>query len=169
MGKQLNYYADFDLSLKIREMALSLGLEIIKQNPRNKQIIRTRSADDFSSEHHIFFYDELFGALSFNENTGLINDSSSPVIQVSQTIIHNEEEYVSRGRLWIATSHYDANGDKVITAPELIKKYTKLVAFIKRNVVNEEVPHGEHRDVYIREYVSMSIFSDERVKNYRFI
>ena len=169
MGKQFNYYADFDLSLRIREMALSLGLEIIKQDSRSRQITRARSADDFSTEYSIFFYDELFGTLSFNRNTGLINDSNSPVIQVSQTKVNDEEEYVSRGRLWVSTSHYDANGAKIVTVPELIKKYTKLVAFIRRNVVNEEVPHGECRDVYIKSYVSMSLRSDERIKKYRFL
>lgn len=149
MGKQFNYYADYDLSLRIREMALSLGLEIIKQNPRSKQITRAHSADDFSREYNIFFYDEPLGVLSFHGHTGLINDGSSPVIQVSQTKVNHEEECVYRGRLWVSTSHYDANGAKIVTAPELIKKYTRLAASIRRNVVNEEVPHGEYRDVYI--------------------
>ena len=169
MGKQFNYYADFGLSSKIREMALSLGLGIIKQDSQSKQITRAHSADDFASEYNLFFYDELLGALSFNKNTGLINDGSSPVIQVLQTIVNHEEECVSCGRLWVATSHYNVADKKIVTAPELIRKYTKLVTFIKRNVVNEEVPHGEYRDVYIRSYVSVSLLSDERIKRYRFM
>lgn len=169
MGRQFNYYADSDLSLKIREMALSLGLEIIKQDPRSKQVTRSHNADDFSREYNIFFFDEPLGTLSFHRNTGLINDGSSPVIQVSQTKVNHEEECVSRGRLWVSTSHYDENGAKIVTTPELIKKYTKLVAFIRRNVVNEEVPHGEYRDVYIKSYVSVSLLADERIKKYRFL
>ena len=169
MGRQFSYYADADLSLKIREKALSLGLEIIRQDPQNKQIIRTYSADDFCLENCIFFYDKQSGALSFNGNTRLINAGSSPVIQVLQTIVNHEEEYISCGRLWIAASHYDANGQKIVTTPELIRKYTKLVTFIKRNVVKRDVPHGEHRDVYISSYVSVPLLSDERIKRYRFI
>ena len=169
MGKQIIYYAESELSKSIRGWALSLGLVIVRQDPSSKEVYFSRDVEGSPENYSIYFFDEQLGSIVFNSNTGLINDSISPVITANQTRIDDAEKCIYPGRLWVSTAYFDANGVNVYTHSSLIKKYSQLRARIKRNVVCQDVPHGENRDTYMKGYVSESILSNAMWKNYRFM
>ncbi|RKI66634.1 hypothetical protein D7V91_11985 [bacterium 1xD42-67] len=169
MGKQITFYADPKLSKSIRAWALSLNLVIVQQDARNKVVHFFRNIEDSPENYSIYFWDEQLGGITFNSNTGLINDSISPVIAVNQTRIEDGEKCIYPGRLWIASSYFDANGIKVLAHPNLMKKYSQLRTQVKRNMIYQELPHGENRDIYIKGYVSESILSSTMWKSFRFM
>ena len=169
MGKQIVYYAETDLSKSIRAWALSLGLTIVQQDPRSKKISFFYDIEGSPENYSIYFFDEQLGEIVINSNTGLINDSISPVITVNQTRVEDGEKCIYPGRLWISTSYFDVNNNKVYTHPSLIKKYSQLRTQVKRNMIYQALPHGENRDIFIKGYVSESILLNARWRDYRFM
>lgn len=153
MGKQFIYYADRQLSLEIRAFAQTLALKIISQDPKSKNIRYFDNAVD-AVDYNIYFYDDSIGTLIFNPNHGLIDDSASPVIQVCQTYVSEEKRIVHRGRLWISTFYYSANGNKIFQSKVLDDNYKKLVSFIKKRTVYRSILKGNHRDVPSKSYIS---------------
>ena len=168
MGKQLIYYADKQLSLEIRALAQTLALKIISQDGRTKDI---QFYDNIAEavDYNIYFYDDSIGNLIFNPNNGLIDDNASPVIQVCQTYISEEKRIVYRGRLWISTFYYSADGNKIFQSKTLDDDYKKLVSFIKKRTVYRNIFKGSNCDVQSKSYVSDSLLELLNGSPYRFM
>lgn len=153
MGHQITYYVSDSLSKDIRIYARSLGLDIVVKEPHNSYIINP--GDEIETlAYIIYFYDCSLGEIILNSETGLINDSASPVIQVCQTKVCHTKKVIYSGRLWISSFYYTKSGKKISQSKVLEHKYKKIVSFIKKHTVYQCVSKSTDSTIIAKVYVS---------------
>ncbi len=139
MGKQINYYMEYESFIRIAEKALELGCEIIQAEHAN-QISRGFSADLVTPDcKSYFFHVPEAGEVTFKKDMygkSYVNDgysaSGNSLIQADYSCISAEEKRISSARLFCITGYYDENED-FISRPECLTNiYNALVRYAKK-------------------------------------
>ena len=169
MGKQINYYMEYESFLRIAEKAAESGCEIIRHEHSDK-IIRGFSADIVTAEcksylfhipqaGEITFGEDMYGKLYVNTS---YSSGANSLIEASYSYISKEEKRISRARLFCQTGFYDKNGE-FVSRPECVTKiYNALARFTKKVAPNTELteniidaannPYVYTHKVYISQY-----------------
>ena len=139
MGKQINYYMEYEGFIHIVEKALKLGCEIIRDEHADK-IIRGFSAELVTPEcKWYFFHVPEAGEISWRKDMygkfyvdAGYSASGNSLIEAGYSYISAAEKRISRARLFCITGFYDEN-EIFISRPECMTKiYNALVRCTKK-------------------------------------
>ncbi len=136
MGKQINYYMGVDDFRQLAQYALDIGCVICKQE--NAEIVRSNSVDIVMPDYkkYFFYLPEVEKALlqlqHFQTCYTLQFVAYHLVIEASFSSIRHNRKEISRGRLFLISGYYNAQG-KWIDCPECMNKiYEQLKRKVKK-------------------------------------
>ena len=162
MGKQINYWLEYEGFLKIAEAALQKGCEILKVD--NGKVIRGNAISIITpnSFNYYFHYPPAGEVVigSFQDGREFINSGYTPsgntLIEAGFSYISEVEKTISRARLFVISGYYDENGEWISRPDCMTKLFLSLERVVKkvapRTVEEFEYvkPNGEKS---IRKYV----------------
>jgi hypothetical protein len=101
---------------------------------------------------HLWLYKEGLNDFDIvDNNAGKIDTLDSNVIELSRTsILHKDKEVIS-GRLWLSTSYYNDEGEKIKKSDAVIDLYKRLASWIRKNAKRRTFINatGSERTEYI--------------------
>ena len=140
MGKQINYYMEYESFVHIAEKALEMGCEIIKRDEKANKIIRSTSADIITRDcrNYHFHIPEAgeFAVKTTPDGLKYVDSgysaSGAALIEAGYSYINTEEKRISRNRLYCISGYYDEN-ESLVKRPDCVTKiYNSLARFVKK-------------------------------------
>ena len=179
MGKQINYYMDYDSFLIVAQKALDLGCEIIRENLFRGTVERSRSIDIVTREgRNYYFHIPEAGHAEVTTMFGkerLITGytaSGISIIEAGYSFISTEESFIRPARLFCITDYYDEKG-LLIKRPECVTKvYNTLVRCVKKVAPYTEIERYVINPMYqgekfeTKEYITLKCLSLVLHQNY---
>lgn len=160
MGKQINYYMGFDDFRKLAQYALDIGCVIWKQE--KAKIVCGNSVDIVVPDRFQYYFSlpeaekVIIHILDSKRRIGGYDQSGNVVIEAKLSRIWHDRKEIARGRLFLISGYYDAQG-KWIDCPECMKK---IYEQLKRKV-KKVAPYTEMTD-FITDYASENYKQVER-------
>ena len=138
MGKQINYYMEYESFVCIVKKAIELGCEIIKSD-KTGEIIRDYSVNIVTKEDkRYFFHIPEAGDVKIKKINGKrhidngYSASGSTLIEAGYSFISLEEKKISSARLFCISDYYDDKGN-LVKRPECVTKiYNALARYVKK-------------------------------------
>lgn len=164
MGKQINYWMDFDDFLLVAQKAVDLGCTVVREDLKSGKVIESRDIGiitPYGKYNHTGCYFHLPEAgaikvLTVNGRECLdygYTATGNSTIEAGYSSIVNEptgvagtrrKKEIHRARIYCITGYYDEN-EKYIPRPDcLTKVYHSLVRYVKRIA-----PYTELTDILI--------------------
>ncbi len=139
MGKQINYWMDYENFCELAKTAVSLGCIIVKNDKNTGKIIKSSDCSIVSKDcFTYYFYVPNAGPLKiinteFGEGIDrLFNETGNAIIEAGYSNIRDAEKQISRERLYLTTGYYNEN-DEFIHIPDcVVDIYNKLVRKVKK-------------------------------------
>lgn len=154
MGKQINYWLEFDGFLLLAQKALELGCTIIREDLGEKGCKVTESRDmgiiTEKDRACYFFHLPEAGEISIkkydcgyrlNRN---FNECENSVIEAGYSRIKTESKEILRERLYLTTGYYDSGGTFIYRPDCIVKVYNSLARYVKKLA-----PYIELSDSYV--------------------
>lgn len=152
MGKQLNYYMDYDHFLLIAQKAIELGCTIVKEDLDSGEVIESDDVgivSPYGKRCRTFYYFHLLeaGDIRINTINGKehldrgFNASGNTIIEAGYSFVVNEptgmcgtlqKKEIRKARIYCITGYYDENGEYVPRPECLVKVYHSLVRYVKK-------------------------------------
>ena len=162
MGKQIEYYIEYEFFVSIAQRALDLGCKIAKE-ARNGKVIISDAVDIISKDEYSYYFyipeAGKFKIIQTGEKERLDNGYSSSgitLIEATPTKVSSESKRIQRGRLFCISDYYDEDG-QIIKRPDCVTKtYNSLVRYIKKNVPYVETKRTilkDGREFIYKDYV----------------
>ena len=143
MGKQLNYYMDYDSFLLVAQAALDSGCIIVRENFWNKnsdrKVVQARDLSIIIKEwKSYYFYLPEVGDLVVKYMPGEGSErlerfgtrGSVAIIEAGYSFIRDKR--ISRSRIYSYSGYYDENGEWVPRDERILKLYNKLARAVKK-------------------------------------
>lgn len=155
MGKQINYYMDYDAFLEVAKCAVSNGCQIIKKE--KGKFICSEDIDIITPDVNCYyFYVKEAGKLDEYLKYGY-NAFGNMVIEASYSLIYNQK--IHRARLFSINGYYD-NGNWIGRSDCVKKVYDKLVRMVKKVApYTEVVDIVNDKEWKRKEYITNSLLS----------
>ena len=152
MGKQLEYWMDYDSFLLIAQKAIDLGCSVVKEDFDLKKVIESKDISVVILAHENFYNTRYYFHLSDagGIKTHMVNgierldfsaETEHSVIEAAYSFIINEptgvcgnrrKKEIRRARIYCTTGYYDEN-EEYIPRPEcLTKVYNALARYVKK-------------------------------------
>ena len=151
MGKQINYWMDYDNFVLLAKKALELGCVIYRgrTDENGKIIFGKDSSIVIPDENNYWFYFPNAGNISIETINGSeyirrIGDGEQALIEAGFSRISAEKKKITRGRIWCSTGFYNEDGIFINRPEELTKAYNTLARYVKKLA-----PYTELTGVYI--------------------
>ena len=153
MGKQINYYMEYDSFVLLAKKAIELGCEII---PFSAEVLnRGCSLDMVSKENRNYcFHVPEAGEIKIEQHWGKehvvrgYNKSGNAVIEAQFSYIDSNDKHITRSRIYCITDYYDADGN-LIKRPDCITKiYESLARYVKKLAPYTEVEYKPANPLY---------------------
>lgn len=165
MGKQINYYMEYEPFLKIAQAALDSGCVIVKGY--DGKITGTDISIVTADCNHYFFHLPEAGKLEYKtyDNGRTVVDysytsSGNTLIEAGFSLIDDNDKRISRNRLFCISGYYDENAEWIPRPDCITKLYNKLVRIVKK-----EAPYDKIR----KEYASPLCLELRRENNYKLL
>ncbi len=172
MGKQINYFIEYDNFILLAQKALEIGCKILKEDLQTGIVIESDSTDIISKEClDYYFYIPETGKYKVEKigNRERIdygyNASGLTMIEASMSKIFEKDKRISRGRLYCITNYYDEK-ENIIKRPDLTTKiYNTLARYVKKIAPYTEVEHYVLNPMYdgekflTKEYITTECLS----------
>ena len=150
MGKQINYWMDYDSFLLITEKALELGCVIYRQKSgKDGKLIYGTSIDVVTEEEkNYFYYFPEAGEIEIEQYNGRevvgdgIGKGSNAIIEAGYSYVNDKSKSITRSRIYCTTGYYNDDGSFVDRPENLTKVYNILARYIKK-----VAPYTELHDV----------------------
>ena len=163
MGKQINYWMDYESFLELAKTAVELGCLILKSDPVTGKLVRSGDVSVITRNHcRYYFYLPEAGALhvqQFGERElpRSIGESVNAIIEAGYSEIKGEGQEIRRSRLYLTTGYYDENGKFVYRPDSVVAVYEKLVRRVKKLCPYTEVLDVRFGKAWLhKEYISPS-------------
>lgn len=180
MGKQINYFIEYDNFILLAQKALEIGCKILKEDLQAGVVIESDSIDIISKDHpYYYFYIPETGKykvkkIGIRERIDYgYTASGLTMIEASMSEIFEKDKRISRGRLYCITDYYDEEG-KLIKRPELTTKiYNTLARYVKKIAPYTEVEHYVLNPMYdgkkfiTKEYITSECLSYVEKKDFK--
>ena len=138
MGKQINYWLEYDGFLKIAEAALQKGCEILKKE--NGKII---SGNDISiitpNCFDYYFHYPPAGEVvikCFQDGREFVDSgytsSGNTLIEAGFSRISNDKKTIEQARLFVISGYYDENGEWIPRLDCMTKLFSSLERIVKK-------------------------------------
>ena len=166
MGKQINYWMDYDNFLLLAQKAIDLGCTIVKEDADLGKVIESKdicivtpSYENFHNTRYYFHLPEAGEIKTHMVNGKEKLDSSfqangNVLIEATYSYIVNKptgacgnrlKKKITRARIYCITGYYDENGEWIPRPECLTKIYNSLARYVKKIA-----PYTEIVDVRIR-------------------
>ena len=149
MGKQINYYMEYEAFLTIAMTAIDLGCQIVKEDFVTGKIISSSDISIVTQDtNSYYFYIPEAGPLKNKVRTDgseyvlSYNETGNAIIEASFCKYNIDEGFIGRGRLFSQTGYYDQNGE-FISRPQIVDEiYKQLVKKVKKAAPYTETSPG---------------------------
>lgn len=153
MGKQINYWMDYDSFLLLAQKAVDLGCTIVKENFDLKRVVESKDisiiipACENAYNTRYYFHLSEAGCI----NTHIVNGrekldygftaTGNAVIEAAYSFIRNksagvcgvrQKKEITRARIYCITGYYDENGEYIPRPECLTKVYNALARYVKK-------------------------------------
>lgn len=144
MGKQINYYMDYDSFLLLAAKAIELGCEVLKDD---KNGIARGTSTDIITKDCIFYYFHVPGAGEFRTKDEFgrnriqhgSNAGGNTLIETGFSFISYDKRTISRNRLYSITGYYDTDGSFIARPDSVTKVYEVLARYVKKIASRTEI------------------------------
>ncbi len=128
----------------------------------------SREINEFPLEKwsSLYIYNKQFGDLVFKKYYGKywIDNSYSPVIEFLHTWVMDNEQRITRGRLWVEMKFWNENEELVQKDSQLEALYKQCVRWIKKNLnVVVVSPYGKPEKQYVSKSLEEKVISGYRL------
>ena len=123
MGKQINYYMEYDSFVLLAKKAVELGCEIFGE-------IKTEQR--WGKEHAVRGY----------------NASGVTVIEAGFSYIDSKDKHITRARIYCITDYYDADGNLIKRPGCVTKVHESLARYVKKLAPYTEVEYKPTNPLY---------------------
>ena len=173
MGKQINYYMDYDSFLLVAQKAIDLGCMIVKEDSALGKVVES---DDVSivTKDCVRYYFHLLQAgdieVEIVSNKEYLKrfacDSGNSIIEAGYSFIADEpnKKEIRRNRIYCVTGYYNDEGEYIPRPECLTKVYDSLVRYIKKVAPSTELTdirisvkdedYGKKYEYTHKEYIS---------------
>ena len=164
MGKQINYYMEYESFLKIAQKALDLGFEIIRKNKKTGEYVISRNIDVVEEGcRNYYFHLPAAGDVVIVTKEGVqyldhgYSASGNTIVEAGFSCItdNNEDEkkLISRARLFCITGYYDGSGEFIPRSDCMTKAFNSLVRIVKKTAPYTEITdkRSENGEDYLNE------------------
>lgn len=153
MGKQINYWMDYDNFLLLAQKAIDLGCTIVKEDFDSGKVIENKDictvAPSYGNFHNTRYYfhlpeagkikthmengkEKLDSCFQANGNV-LIEAAYSFIIDKPTGIcVNRPKKEIKRARIYCITGYYDENGEWIPRPKCLTKVYNSLARYVKK-------------------------------------
>lgn len=148
MGKQINYYIEYETFLLLSQKALDYGCLILKEDSINRMISESKTISIVSNDcsNYYFYIQEAgkyevgkLGDIEYIEHG--YSASGITLIEASFSKVLVEKKRITRGRLFCISDYYNADGE-LIKRPDCVTKvYNALARYVKKLAPLSEVEH----------------------------
>lgn len=153
MGKQINYYMEYESFLLVAEKALELGCEIIRD--RDGKIIRGYTTDVITRDiNRYYFRVPEAGEIATEERYGKTYvkrgycASGASIIEAGYSFFRPEKKEIQRERLFCISDYFDEDGN-LIKRPDCVTKiYESLARYVKKIAPYTELEHYVANPMY---------------------
>ena len=155
MGKQINYYMEYESFLIVAQKALDLGAIIVKRTPEGK-IVQSSDLSIVEPEYgrYVFHFPQ-FSPLVIHElengqqkMDGYATASGNAMIEAGFS--RCEGRTISRARLFVQSGYY-CNSEYIARSAEMTSVFDKLVRLVKKRTKYQTVPGYAYKE-YISPY-----------------
>lgn len=162
MGKQINYWLEYEGFLRIAEAALQKGCEILKVE--NGKVVRSKDISIVTPDcYDYYFHYPPAGEVTtivYENGREVVDDGYTPsgntLIEAGFSRIMQTEKRIIRARLWVASGYYNKQ-DEWIPRPECMTKLYESLARVVKKVAPPKVEVYEGENAYdkkvVRKYV----------------
>ena len=175
MGKQINYWLEFDNFKVLAQKAVDLGWEIVREDLSKFEktgVTVSRDIDIITEEKGAYYFFHLpeAGDIEIKElECGQrldhnFSESGNSLIEAGFSRVLKEEKRILRARLYLPTGYYDKN-DVYIYRPDcIVKVYHSLARYVKKLAPYTEITRpfinrsGEPDEYKTKEYISPYCF-----------
>lgn len=149
MGKQINYWMNYEDFLHIAQAALDSGCVIIRSDPGKFEYGRSLDMIMENRYRYYFYLPEAGELMSQqipfqNDQRICYNKAGNTVIEAGFSMIDDKKKKITRSRLFVISGYYDENGEYIARPECLTKVYHRLVRAVKK-----VAPYTELTDHYI--------------------
>ena len=153
MGKQINYYMDYDSFVFLAKKAFELGCEVL---PFCDDVIkRGYSPEIIKPDNHLYCFHvpeagEIEVERQWNKECVVrgYNASGSTIIEAGFSFINSEEKFITRSRIYCITDYYDADGNLMKRHDSVTKVYESLARYVKKLAPYTEVEYHPVNPLY---------------------
>ena len=130
MGRQINYYAEFETWIKLCEKAIELGFEIVREDKNFGRVTTSSDTDILTEEKGNYYYfhlPEVGELVTKNDGFGKeildrgYNACGNSIIETGFSRFDDRKKEIFLQRLFIITGYCDENGN-FISRPKCIDK-----------------------------------------------
>ena len=188
MGKQINYWMDYDNFLLVAQKAVDLGCFIIKEDALTGKIIKSKDIGIIKEDRKDYYF---YLAEAGDIETRVINGrelvkyscgaGGNCMIEAGYSYITNsgKKKEISRARLYCISGYYDESGEYIERPESLTKVYHSLARFVKKVAPYTELTdvlissrdenYGEKIEYKHKEYVTESCLKMRNEEGYRLL
>mgnify|MGYP006928123394 CR=1 FL=1 len=184
MGKQINYWMDYDSFLLVAQKAVDLGCTIVKEDRDCGRVTESREIGMITPYKNrcsasYYFHLQEAGEIEIQTVNGKeflchgFNAGGNAVIEAGFSVIKDEptgvcktkrKKEIHRARLYCITGYYDENGEYIPRPECLTKVFDSLVRYVKKiapytEIVEEQISmndedYGEIYEYRHKEYIT---------------
>ncbi|MBO4997460.1 MAG: hypothetical protein J6D02_05625 [Lachnospira sp.] len=140
MGKQLNYWMDYDSFVILAKKALELGFVIYRKADENGKLVFGTNIDVVTKdENDYFFYlpdagEIVISVYNGREIVSRVGKGSNVIIEAGYSYVNEKHKVkqITRNRIYCTTGYYDNEGVFVERPEVLTKAYNSLARYTKK-------------------------------------
>ena len=153
MGKQINYYMEYDSFVLLAGKAVELGCEIM---PFSDEVLKRSCSHDIVSKDKLdyCFHVPKAGEIETGRRMGEeyvvrgSNASGSAIIEAAFSRVDSGEKFITGARIYCITDYYDADGNLIKTPDCVAKVYGSLARYVKKLAPYTEVEYKPANPLY---------------------
>lgn len=166
MGKQINYWLEFEGFKDLAQKALDLGCEIVREDLSKydkTQVTVSRNIDIITEEKGAYYFFHLPEAgdieieeLEYGKRLNhAFGESGNSVIEAWFSRILTDEKRILWARLYLETGYYDKNDEFIYRPDCIVKVYNSLARYVKKLAPYTEITRSTINGEYkTKEYIS---------------
>ncbi len=151
MGKQINYWMDYENFTLLAGKALELGCVIYRNKAdESGKIVFGKDISVVIPDvrNYIFYFPEdgeiTIESINGRESIQRLGDGELALIEAGFSLLDQKKKKITRNRLWCSTGVYHTDGEFIARPEHLTKVYNTLMRFVKKLA-----PYTELTDVYV--------------------
>lgn len=175
MGKQINFYMDYESFILLAQKAIELGCEIIRDSSEG---VKKGHSTDIVTNDNIWYYFHIPEAGKFKTKDQWGKEcidhgysaSGITLIEARYSTINNDNKYIIRARIYCITDYYDADGNRIKRSECVTKIYDSLARYVKKLAPYTEVEYHpanpNYEKVKRKIYITPKCLALVREQNY---